>query len=63
LTREVLYSASGRHLCADVCRVGRIGTGPMKYTFNFRDIWTQWEYIAEGISVTLLPAVVSMITG
>ena len=46
-----------------VCGVGRIGTGPMKYTFNFRDIWTQWDYIAEGIGVTLLLAVVTMIAG
>src|SRR4029450_2285398 len=34
-----------------------------KYTFNFRDIWTQWDYIAEGIGVTLLLAVVTMIAG
>ena len=46
-----------------VCGVGRVGTGPMKYTFNFRDIWTQWDYIAEGIGVTLLLAVVTMIAG
>ena len=46
-----------------VCVVGRVGTGPMKYTFNFRDIWTQWDYIAEGIGVTLLLAVVTMIAG
>ena len=35
----------------------------MKYTFNLRDIWTQWDYIAEGIGVTLLLAVVTMIAG
>ena len=35
----------------------------MKYTFNFRDIWSQWDYIAEGIGVTLLLAVVTMIAG
>ena len=44
----------------NVCGARRIGTARMKYTFNFRDIWSQWDYIAEGIGVTLLLAVVTM---
>src|SRR5204863_3101329 len=47
----------------NVCGVGRVGTGPMKYTFNFRDIWTQWDYIADGIGVTLALTVVTMVAG
>ena len=34
----------------------------MKYTFNFCDIWSQCVYIAEGIGVTLLLAVATMVT-
>ena len=35
----------------------------MKYTFNFRDIWAQWDFIAEGIGVTLLLTGVTMVAG
>jgi ABC-type amino acid transport substrate-binding protein len=30
----------------------------MRYTFNFRDIAAQWEFIAQGIGVTLVLTVV-----
>jgi polar amino acid transport system permease protein len=35
----------------------------MRYTFNFRDIWAQWEFIAQGIGVTLVLTVVTMVAG
>jgi polar amino acid transport system permease protein len=35
----------------------------MKYTFNFRDIWVQWEFIAQGIGVTLVLTIVTMFAG
>jgi polar amino acid transport system permease protein len=35
----------------------------MKYTFNFRDIWAQWEFIAQGIAVTLVLTIVTMVVG
>lgn len=35
----------------------------MKYTFNFRDIWAQWDFIAEGIGVTLVLTIVTMVAG
>ena len=35
----------------------------MKYTFNFRDIWSQWDSIAQGIGVTLELTFVTMAAG
>lgn len=35
----------------------------MRYTFNFRDIWAQQDFLLEGIGVTLLLSVVTMATG
>ena len=32
-------------------------------TFNFRDIWAQWDFIAEGIGVTLVLTIVTMVSG
>ena len=35
----------------------------MRYTFNFRDIAAQWEFITQGIGVTLVLTVVTMVAG
>jgi polar amino acid transport system permease protein len=35
----------------------------MKYAFNFRDIWAQWEFIAQGVGVTLVLTIVTMVAG
>jgi polar amino acid transport system permease protein len=35
----------------------------MRYTFNFRDIWAQRDFIVEGIGVTLLLTLVSSLAG
>jgi polar amino acid transport system permease protein len=35
----------------------------MKYAFNFRDIWSQWDFIAKGIGVTLLLTILTMVVG
>ena len=35
----------------------------MKYAFNFRDIWAQWEFLLDGIRVTLMLTAVTMVCG
>ncbi|MFM8990958.1 MAG: ABC transporter permease subunit, partial [Alphaproteobacteria bacterium] len=35
----------------------------MNYRFNFRDIWAQTDFILEGILVTLVLTVVTMLSG
>ena len=35
----------------------------MSYTFNFRDIWAQTDFIAEGVAVTLGLSVATMVAG
>jgi polar amino acid transport system permease protein len=35
----------------------------MGYQFNFRDIWAQQDFLIEGIGITLLLSVVTMIVG
>lgn len=35
----------------------------MNYAFNFRDIWAQWDFIVDGIGVTLMLSAVTMVAG
>lgn len=35
----------------------------MSYTFNFRDVFAAWEFLAEGLAVTIYLSVVTMIFG
>jgi polar amino acid transport system permease protein len=35
----------------------------MKYAFNFRDIWAQADAIAEGVGITLVLSLVTIVTG
>lgn len=35
----------------------------MSYAFNFRDIWAQTDYILEGVGITLVLSLVTMVAG
>jgi polar amino acid transport system permease protein len=35
----------------------------MKYTFNFRDVWAQWDFLMSGIAVTIILTIVTVLAG
>jgi hypothetical protein len=35
----------------------------MRYHFNFRDVWAQWDFIASGVVVTIVITVVTVLAG
>jgi len=35
----------------------------MKYTFNFRDVWAQWDFLMSGIAVTIILTIVTGLAG
>jgi polar amino acid transport system permease protein len=35
----------------------------MRYTFNFRDVWAQWDFITSGVAVTIVLTIVTVLAG
>jgi len=35
----------------------------MRYVFNFRDVWAQWDFIASGVAVTIALTIATVIAG
>src|SRR5215831_17656223 len=35
----------------------------MRYAFNFRDVWAQWDFITSGVAVTIVLTIVTVLAG